>query len=105
MMRTPAELMESLGRQVQARRAALGVTQAEAAERSGVSYSTWRRLETQGKASVEDLVRAAILLRCEHRLTDLFPPPVAASMDDLLKQQKQEQPAPARRRARSRASM
>jgi transcriptional regulator with XRE-family HTH domain len=105
MISTPAELMENLGRQVQARRAALGVTQAEAAERSGVSYSTWRRLETQGKASVEDLVRAAILLRCEHQLADLFPPPVAASMDDLLKQQKREQPAPARRRARSRASM
>lgn len=104
MIVTPSELSAGLGARVQARRAAMGITQAEAAERSGVSYSTWRRLETQGKASIEDLSRAAILLRCEHQLAELFPPLAAASIDDLLKQQKREQPAPPRRRARARST-
>ncbi|MBZ6380501.1 helix-turn-helix domain-containing protein [Sphingomonas sanguinis] len=104
MLPTSSELMMGLGARIQARRAAMGITQAEAAERSGVSYSTWRRLETQGKASIEDLARAAILLRCDHQLAELFPPPAAASMDDLLKQQKRERPAPLRRRARARSA-
>jgi transcriptional regulator with XRE-family HTH domain len=98
MLQTPAEWTHALGARIQARRAALGLTQAEAARRSGVSYSTWRRMETQGRAAIEDLVRAALVLRCEQHLDTLFPPPVATSMDDLLKAQKQARtPAPRRR--------
>lgn len=81
----------------------MGITQAEAARRSGVSYSTWRRMETEGKASIEDMVRAALVLRCEHHLADLFPPPPAASMDALLKQQREVQAPKPRRRARPKA--
>ena len=81
----------------------MGITQAEAARRSGVSYSTWRRMETEGKASIEDMVRAALILRCEHHLEALFPPPPAASMDALLKQQRKAQAPKPRRRARPKA--
>lgn len=81
----------------------MGITQTEAARRSGVSYSTWRRMETEGKASIEDLVRAALLLRCEQHLGDLFPLPPATSMDELLKQQKQSQAPKPPRRARPKA--
>lgn len=100
MLETPSELTAKLGAHIQARRAAMGITQAQAARRSGVSYSTWRRMETAGKASIGDLVRAALLLRCEHHLGDLFPPPPASSMDVLLKQQKQSQAPKPPRRAR-----
>lgn len=101
MIETASELSLRLGAQIQARRAAMSITQAEAARRSGVSYSTWRRMETEGRASIDDLVRAALLLRCEQHLAGLFPLPAAASMDDLLKRQKREQAAKPRRRARS----
>lgn len=101
MLETPLELTTGLGARIQARRAAMGITQAEAARRSGVSYSTWRRMETIGKASIEDMVRAALVLRCERDLDGLFPTPPAASMDDLLKQQAKAQAPTARRRARS----
>ena len=37
---------------------------------------------------VDDLVRAAIALRCEHTLKALFPPPAANSMDSLLEMQR-----------------
>lgn len=99
MLQTPTELAQALAARIQARRAALGMTQAEAAQRSGVSYSTWRRMETQGRAAIEDLVRAAIVLRCEQDLAALFPPPVAMSMDDLLKAQGRARAPVARRRA------
>lgn len=101
MLKTSTELTFDLGARIQARRAAMGITQTEAARRSGVSYSTWRRMETLGKASIEDMVRAALVLRCEQDLDGLFPPPPAASMDDLLKQQTNAQAPKARRRARS----
>jgi hypothetical protein len=59
-------------------------------------------METQGRAAIEDLVRAAIVLRCEQDLVALFPPPVAMSMDDLLKAQSQARAPALRRRASSR---
>jgi transcriptional regulator with XRE-family HTH domain len=77
-----------LGKRIRACRDALGWTQAAAAERAGVSYRTWRRLETQGTASIDDLIRAAVALRCEQTLKALFPPPAANDMDSLLKRQR-----------------
>ena len=103
MLETPSELIVKLGANIQARRAAMGITQTQAARRSGVSYSTWRRMETEGKASIEDLVRAALLLRCEQHLDLLFPPPQATNMDELLKQQKQSKAPKPPRRARAKA--
>ncbi|MEQ1549507.1 MAG: helix-turn-helix transcriptional regulator [Chakrabartia sp.] len=87
-MDTPiADLLTQTGRQIRARRLALNLTQAEAAAKSGVAYRTWRRMETEGSASIEDLVRAAIALRCEQGLSALFPEPAVNSMDELLKTQ------------------
>ena len=82
-----ADLLIQTGRQIKARRLAPNLTQAEAAAKSGVAYRTWRRMETEGSASIEDLIRAAIALRCEQGLTTLFPEPAASSMDELLNAQ------------------
>lgn len=88
MLETPGEMAVDLGKRIRACRDALGWTQAAAAERAGISYRTWRRLETAGKASIDDLVRAAIALRCEHTLKALFPPLSANNMDSLLERQR-----------------
>jgi transcriptional regulator with XRE-family HTH domain len=88
MSKAAADLLPQLGVQIRARRLALNVTQAEAADRAGVAYRTWRRMEKDGSASIEDLVRAAIALRCEEALAELFPEPAANSMDELLERQK-----------------
>jgi len=63
------------------------LTQQEAATRAGVAYRTWRRLEGQGGASIEDMVKAAMMLRCEEGVEQLFPPPAASSLDQLLMEQ------------------
>ena len=104
MLQTPLELTATLGQRIKARRLGMGYTQADAAARAGVAYRTWRRLESEGKASVEDLVRAAIALRCERDVASLFPRPAATSMDALLQQQKMAQAATPKRRARAPSS-
>jgi len=90
MLKTRAELLQEIGQRISVRRKALGWTQQAAAERSGVNYRTWRRLEGTGQASVEDLVKAAVALRCEEGLEALFPAPVASTLDGLLRQQKRQ---------------
>lgn len=89
MILTSIEMAALLGQRIRRRRLAMNLTQVEAAARAGVAYRTWRRLEADGKASIEDLVRAATALRCEQALATLFPEPATASMDALLNQQKQ----------------
>lgn len=105
MIHTPSEILQELAARIKARRVALGWPQLEAAQRAGVAYRTWRRLETEGQASLEDMVKAAVALRCEEGLGALFPPPAATSLDALLAQQAAgATPHPARVRApRSRA--
>lgn len=87
VLQTPVEILHELASRIKARRVALGWPQLEAAQRAGVAYRTWRRLETEGQASLEDMVKAAVALRCEEGLAVLFPPPAASSLDDLLAQQ------------------
>ena len=104
MLLTPLEFAATLGQRIKARRLGMGYTQTDAAARAGVAYRTWRRLESEGKASIEDLVRAAIALRCERDLEGLFPEPVATSMDALLQQQRAAQATAPKRRLRAPSS-
>lgn len=99
MLKTFPELLQELGRRIAARRKALGWTQQAAAERSGVNYRTWRRLEGLGQASIEDLVKAAVALRCEEGLELLFPAPAASTLDELLREQKAQARRPGLGRA------
>lgn len=87
MLQTPSEVLHELAGRIRARRVALGWPQIEAARRAGVAYRTWRRLETEGQASLEDMVKAAVALRCDEALGALFPLPAASSLDALLAQQ------------------
>lgn len=89
MLKTTQELTRDLGARIKRRRSGLGWTQADAARRAGVAYRTWRRMEADGSASIEDCVKAAIALRCEAGLETLFPEPAATSLDDLLRRQRE----------------
>jgi len=101
MLNTPTELLHDLAGRIKSRRVALGWTQQTAAARAGVTYRTWRRLETQGKASIDDLVKAAVALRCEEALGTLFPLPAATTLDDLMRRQARDQVSAPRTRARA----
>lgn len=101
MKKSLPERMSALGDNIRRRRVALRMTQQEAAKRSGVSYSTWRRMEGEGKASIEDLVRAATVLRCDDELAALFPRPAAKNMDELLQRQRLSSASKLKRVSRS----
>lgn len=87
MLKAPLEILLELAGRIKARRIALGWPQQDAAQRAGVAYRTWRRLENEGRASLEDMIKAAVALRCEEGLGELFPLPAATNLDDLLKHQ------------------
>jgi hypothetical protein len=55
-------------------------------------------MEAEGRASIEDLVRAALALRCDEGIAALFPEMAASSMDELLSQQRKAS-KPLRQRA------
>lgn len=99
MILTVNEQRDALGQRIKTRRIALNFTQQIAAERAGVAYRTWRRMESDGSASIDDLIRAAYALRCEDGIEALFPEPVARSMEELLQMQRQA----AKRKVRQRA--
>ena len=100
MLKTPLEIQHAVAGRLKARRVALGWTQQVAAQRAGIAYRTWRRLENEGKASFEDVIKSAVALRCEGGLEALFPQPAATSLDDLLKHQAVSAAPPARVRTR-----
>lgn len=98
MLLTLQDQLSGLGKRIKARRLTLDLTQQEAAAKAGVAHRTWRRMEAEGRASIEDLVRAAIALRCDEGIVALFPEIAASSMDELLAQQLQAA-RPQRKRA------
>lgn len=102
MLKASSEILLELAGRIRNRRAILGWTQQEAARRAGIPYRTWRRLENEGKASLEDMIKSSIALRCENTLDALFPEPAATSLDDLLKRQAEAASPPVRMRARKR---
>lgn len=95
---TLQDQMMGLGKRIKARRLALDLTQQAAAAKAGVAHRTWRRMEAEGRASIEDLVRAAIALRCDDGIAALFPEMAASNMDELLAQQRKAS-TPLRQRA------
>jgi transcriptional regulator with XRE-family HTH domain len=100
MLKTAPELLHELGERIRARRLGRNWSQAAAAKRAGIGVRTWRRLEASGQATIEHLVQAAIALRCEEKLLDLFPAPAARSMDELLDRQRAQTEAQKPKRAR-----
>jgi transcriptional regulator with XRE-family HTH domain len=101
MTNTVYDYMTQMGSMIRARRLAMGLTQADAAGKAGVAYRTWRRMEKDGSASIEDMVRAAIALRCEQGLAALFPAPAASSMDELLVRQRNSAEVTRRKKIRT----
>ncbi|OYY88292.1 MAG: DNA-binding protein [Sphingomonas sp. 28-66-16] len=97
MLLTLQDQLTSLGKRIKARRLTLDLTQQAAAAKAGVAHRTWRRMEAEGRASIEDLVRAAIALRCDEGIVALFPEIAATSMDELLAQQRQTAKPPRKR--------
>lgn len=102
MLKTPEELRLELGQAIRARRIGRGWTQADAARRAGMGLSTWKRMEAHGPSLVDNMINAALALRCEDGLSHLFPAPTAANLDELLQRQAATMRQPRQRAPRRR---
>jgi len=73
--RNPIHLIREIGGRIRKHRLARGWTQAELAERSGVSLSTLKLLEREGKGSLQRLAKIAVTLNLDGELRGLFSEP------------------------------
>jgi len=82
--RNPNRLIREVGQRIRDHRKARGWTQAELAERAGVSLSTLKLLEREGKGSLQRLAKVACILDLDAELRQLFAgTPAYASLDEV----------------------
>lgn len=70
--RNPNHLIREIGGRIRTHRLARGWTQAELAERSGISLSTLKLMEREGKGSLQRLAKVAVMLNLDGELRELF---------------------------------
>jgi len=70
--RNPTHLTREIGQRLRDHRKARGWTQAELAERAGISLSTLKLLEREGKGSLQRLAKVAVILGIDDGLRQLF---------------------------------
>lgn len=73
--KNPVSMIRVIGHRIRDHRLARGWTQAELAERSGVSLSTLKLLEREGKGSLQRLAKIAVVLNLDGELRGLFAAP------------------------------
>jgi transcriptional regulator with XRE-family HTH domain len=83
-LRNPTHLTRQIGQRIRTHRKARGWTQAQLAERAGVSLSTLKLLEREGKGSLQRLAKVAVMLNLDGELRRLFAAtPAYASLDEV----------------------
>ncbi len=85
---TPLSVAQAVAERAKQRRTAMRLTQAELAQKAGLSLSTYRRFEQQGKIAFSDLLQIAFALDCMQDFNALFASQSWATMDDMLAQTK-----------------
>lgn len=71
-LRNPDALIQAIGQRMRRQRLAMGLTQQELAERAGVSLSTLKLMEQQGKGSLQRFAKVAVVLGLDGDLRQLF---------------------------------
>ena len=85
---TPASVAREVAVRAKQRRTAMRLTQAELAQKAGLSLSAYRRFEQNGQIAFSSLLQIAFALDCMSDFNTLFAGTSWATMDDMLKQAK-----------------
>ncbi|MDR3220869.1 MAG: helix-turn-helix domain-containing protein [Candidatus Accumulibacter sp.] len=97
---TPVEILQTLGNRLRRQRLAQDLSQRELAQMAGLSLGAVRKLEGDGRCSLETLVRALQALGLAGELEDLFALRRQSIVQmELAEQARQRQRAPRRRRS------
>lgn len=100
-LRNPDALVGSIGRRLRRQRLAKGLTQQEVAERAGVSLSTLKLMEQEGKGSLQRFAKIAVVLGVDGELRGLFQDPMTYDSIEAV-QRTRRQRAPRRKKGSSR---
>lgn len=82
---SPEEIRVGIAQRAKNERLKKNWTRDECATRSGVSHSSLRRFEIEGKISLENLVLLALALGCEESFSKLFDKEEVPSIAELKK--------------------
>lgn len=85
---TPVSIAQTVAERAKQRRTAMRLTQAELAQKAGLSLSAYRRFEQKGQIAFSGLLQIAFALDCMSDFNALFASQSWATMDDMLKQTK-----------------
>ncbi len=88
-LHTPYEIQNILSKRIKRLRLLNEWTQAELAERAGISLASYKRFETTGQISLERLLLIAMALGRLNELMALFEEPEIMTLSDIKKLEKQ----------------
>ncbi|BDS05281.1 hypothetical protein NT6N_03210 [Oceaniferula spumae] len=92
-LRNPDALIREIGARLRRQRLAKGWTQQELADRSGISISTLKLMEHEGKGSLQRLAKVAVALGLDGELRFLFSDQRRYdSLDDVERTSRQRAP-------------
>jgi transcriptional regulator with XRE-family HTH domain len=95
--RNPVSLVREIGGRIRKHRLVRGWTQVQLSERSGVSLSTLKLLEREGKGSLQRLAKIAVVLNLDGELRGLFSEPVQyESMEAMERASRKRAPSAAK---------
>ncbi|WP_417271115.1 helix-turn-helix domain-containing protein [Celeribacter sp.] len=95
---TAADVQDAIREAVRLRRMAFDLTQAELAQKSGVSLGSLKRFERTGEISFASLLAIAEALDALDAFANLFPMPEATSLDELEEKPMQRKRASSKRK-------
>lgn len=84
----PSARAKEIAVREKARRRAMGITQRQLSDRSGVALGTLRRFEQTGQLALESLVRICRALDCDEELETLFSKPAYRSIQEVIDDQR-----------------
>lgn len=93
---TESQLIAELGQRLKEQRLRRNLLQKELADNAGISVSALKKLENDGKVTLENFIKVVFALRLEREMMNLFAPPA------LSIAQVEALNAPSRRRATKR---
>ncbi|WP_068088797.1 helix-turn-helix domain-containing protein [Polycladidibacter stylochi] len=83
-LKSPSEVTLEIGARLKRRRIRENLTQRELAAKSGVSYSSLRLMENEGKGALEAFLLVAFVLDADHEFDMLFPTPEPSSIEEVV---------------------